>query len=68
MKRANSAAVKRPAAADDHPGLEPLERPAKTSGTAGSPKLPGHDAEEVDEHCPLSDEIPDCDSTSGQGS
>ena len=68
MKRANSAAVKRPAAADDHPGSEPLERPAKTSGTAGSPRLPGHDAEEVDEHCPLSGEIPYCDSTSGRGS
>ena len=67
MKQAKSAAVKRPAAADDHPGSGALKRPAKTSGTLSFPRLPGHDAYEVDQHCPLSGEIPYYDSTSGEG-
>ena len=68
MKRAKSAAVKRPAASDDHPGSGALKRPAKTSGTLSFPRLPGHDAYEFDQHCPLSGEIPYYDSTSGRGS
>ena len=68
MKRAKSAAVKRPAAADDHLGPGPLKRPAKTSGTAGFPRLPRRETEDVEEDCPLSGEIPYYDSTSGRGS
>ena len=68
MKRAKSAAVKRPAAADDHLGPGPLKRPAKTSGTAGFPRPPRRETEDVEEDCPLSGEIPYYDSTSGRGS
>ena len=68
MKRAKSTAVKRPAAAADHPGLGPLKRPAKNSGTAALSRPPRREAVDSEEDCPLSGELQFYDSNSGRGS
>ena len=68
MKRAESTAVKRPAAAADHPGLGPLKRPAKNSGTAAFSRPPRREAVGSEEGCPLSGELQFYDSNSGRGS